>query len=86
MKFLIRFLKLLVVAAAYLVLLPFTTFMWFAGIYIVIPLGCVLYIITGECEHSFNRAMDFCFETLWCEIGLAPEIFISEKLLNEETY
>ena len=72
--------------ASYLVLFPFTTFMWFAGICMMIPLGCVLYIITGECERSFDRAMDFCFETIWSKIGLAPEIFISEKLLHEETY
>jgi hypothetical protein len=84
MKFLIRLLKLIIVIVVFVAAAPFTILMLFIGLYTMIPLACVLYLITGDGEDSFDKAMEFCFETLWCEIGMAPQLYIG-KLLNEET-
>jgi hypothetical protein len=85
MIFLIRLLKLIIVIVVFVVAAPFTVLMLFIGLYTMIPLACVLYLITGDGEGSFDKAMEFCFETLWCEIGMAPQLYIG-KLLNEKTY
>ena len=85
MKFLIRLLKLIIVIVVFVVTAPFTILMLFIGLYTMIPLGCVLYLITGDGEDSFDKAMEFCFEKLWCEIGMAPQLYVG-KLLHEKTY
>lgn len=86
MKLIIRLLKINVAIFLYAICLPYTAIVWILSTFLMIPLGFIFYLFSGDIETSFDKSADFCMDTLWCDVGLAPEVFVSEKLLHEEAY
>ena len=81
MKYLVRFLKLLIVGIfSILIGIPFAALMMIISIFSIIPLFIFLYIKTGDAEKSSDTSFDISMETIWCEIGYAPLMWISKIL------